>query len=467
MKHDEKNGHTPKNHLSLGLLGFALLASFATAQSKPATLEKTKKQGSDTALVRKMLETADAVQTEVGNLRGRKFKHGVKKAVRTEKQLRAFLEKEIFEEELGHGKLERNQWMLQTVGLIPKGMDLGKTILDVLLNQIGGFYDPKQNSFFMMEKTARMGDFLNRVMISHELTHALDDQYHDLTAIMKKASKTEDGSFAIGAVVEGSATALMTRWSAKNISSAGRKGLMAQMKAEQERSKAFFEAPPYFWTLAAKYVMGMRFLAGGGNMIQIAKKLLSMPKGVAKQVDQALTNPPQSSEQILHPEKYWDPKKLDLPIKITNRKEVKEAILKELGGGEILGEETLGEILCAILARPANKKLNPMLMNSSTFWTNRAAMGWGGDRLFMVKNKEGKKGIIWVTTWDSAKDAAEFAKAYKKYHAKTPTFQLAENGRMVVLTFGCAMTHAKQLQKRIANIGHFVKGKEAVNILEN
>ncbi len=458
-----------KPSLSAALLGWTLLTSLGTAQNKPSAQKSlsTDKQSEkkNKALVQKMLETADTVQKEVGVLRGRKFKRPVNKAVRTEKQLRAFLKKEIFEEELGQGKLKRNQWMLQTVGLLPKGMDLGKTILDVLLNQIGGFYDPKQNSFFMMEKTARLGDFLNRVMIAHELTHALDDQYHDLNSIMKKCSKTEDGGFAIGAVVEGSATTLMTRWSMENMASAGRKGMMAQMKAEQERSKAFFEAPPYFWTLAAKYVMGMRFLVGGGNVVQIAKKLRTMPHGVAKQVDQALKNPPLSSEQILHPEKYWNPEKLDLPITIANRKEVQAAILSTLGGGKVIGEETLGEILCAILTRPQKKKLNPNLMNSASFWTNQAARGWGGDDLIMVQNALGKKGIVWITLWDRPKDADEFAKAYGRYHLQQGNFRIAKQGRMVVLAFGCTKGLEGTLLKRIAQTGHFVKGKESVEVL--
>ncbi|HHI79493.1 MAG TPA: hypothetical protein ENK02_05900 [Planctomycetes bacterium] len=448
-------------HLPAGFLGLCLLSSLANSQTKPSV--GTSPQ-SDKAIVQKMLETADQVQKEVGDLRGKPFKHGVKKAVRTEKELRAFLKKEIFEEELGHGKLERNQWMLQTVGLLPRDMDLGKTILDVLLNQIGGFYDPKQNSFFMMEKTARMGDFMNRIMIAHELTHALDDQYYGLDPIMKKASKTEDGGFAIGSVVEGSATALMTRWTMKNISSAGREGLMAQMKAEQERSKAFFAAPPYFWTLAAKYVMGMRFLVGGGTMMEFNKKLISMPRGVAERVEQALKNPPKSSEQILHPEKYWDPSKRDLPITIQNEKKVKESILETLGGGSLLGEETLGEILCAILARPQNKKLNPMLMNSARFWTNKASEGWGGDRLFMLKDKAGKKGIVWITLWDSRKDAEEFAEAYKKYHSKAQTFGMADEGRMVILCFGSAKGLEEAILERIAKTAHFVKGNEPVEI---
>jgi hypothetical protein len=453
-------GKKSRGQLKTGFLFFALIPSLASTQSKPTT------QTNDRALVQKMLEDADVVQKQVAKLRGREFKKDVKKAVRTEKQLRAYLKKEIFEEELGHGKLERNEWILQTIGLIPKKMNLGKTILDVLLNQVGGFYDPKQDSFFMMTKMGKMGGYLNRITISHELTHALDDQYHDLEKIMKSTAKTEDGDFAIGAVIEGSATALMTRWSIKNPPT-DRKQMLTQMKAEAERSKAFFETPAYFWTLAAKYVMGMRFLAGGGSMIQIGKKLLSVPEGMGKRVDQALANPPLSSEQILHPEKYWDPNKLDLPITISNETEVESTILDAMGGGQILERETMGEILCAILTRPQTKKLNPSLMNAASFWTNRAARGWGGDRLFMLKNSKGKKGILWITLWDLPKDAEEFASAYKKHHSKVREFGIAKQGRIVTITFGCAQGLENALLERVAKKGKFVKGKKQIEAIEN
>ncbi len=45
----------------------------------------------------------------------------------------------------------------------------------------------------------------------------------------------------------------------------------------------------------------------------------------------------------------------------------------------------------------------------------QAAVGWDGDRYEVYVAPNGQLAIAWVSTWDSPKDAEEFATVYQKY----------------------------------------------------
>jgi hypothetical protein len=134
----------------------------------------------------------------------------------------------------------------------------------------------------------------------------------------------------------------------------------------------------------------------------------------------ARKDPPQSTEQILHPDKYWDGAKRDQPIVIDDA-----AAAKWLAqpGRSIVHADTIGEMLIAILTSPRGASLNLPTMPTSEAWTNAAASGWGGDRFYLLasgdnadaaradlKNLKG----VWVTAWDTPKDRDEFVAALPK-----------------------------------------------------
>ncbi len=403
------------------------------AQSRPAKKAATQAvEKVPEAVVKEMLATADEIMGQVAKLRGMKWKHGVKKGVHSEAQLRRFLDRAL-EEEYAGGKMEKHQRMLETMGLLPKGVKLGKTIVDVLMNQVGGFYDPKRQAFFMMAKTRHFGPALNGMLIAHELCHALDDQYYSLDPLMKASGGTHDGDFAVGSVVEGSATALMTRWMLKYSKGFDRKAMKKMMKGEVERSRTFFEAPPYFRTLVAKYMLGANFLIRGKGIALLARSNETANVGVA------MKKPPLSSEQILHPEKYWDEDRLDLPVRIKNRDALVAKLMGALGT-KVRYEDTLGEVHCTLLTRRARKVKNVMseaqLMNSPKYWSNRASSGWGGDRVLLV-DREKEQGLLWLTFWDSVEDREQFVRSYSRYFQKKLGFESASSGRAAVFCFGC------------------------------
>jgi hypothetical protein len=417
--------------LSLAV-GAALAAQ--TPETKPPAAEKPDAKAAAEA----MLKSAEAVQLQVEELRGYKFKSPVAKSVYTKDQLRDYIGAQM-KKEYGGGKIERTEAWLKCLDLLPAAMDLTKTMTDVLLSQIGGFYDPDKQAFFMMAEASAFGDAINQMMIAHELCHALDDQYVDLRKLMKPAGRvpTEDESYVIGGVAEGSATALMNAWMAKARKDGVDLGDMSKMASQQmDQMKVLIEAPPYCTLLAANYMVGQHFITKGKSMEAMGGK----DTGAA--INDAAKAMPRSTEQLLHPEKYWNEQKRDEPVVLKNHDEV-AALIGSVGGSKVIEQNTLGEMVTALVAGPQKRSLNMVAMAQAKYWTNKAATGWGGDRLFLVGKAGGTEGkpvegagVYWVTAWDTKEDCEEFVTAVRKYREENQGFDVLADGRVAVFAFG-------------------------------
>ncbi len=129
-----------------------------------------------------------------------------------------------------------------------------------------------------------------------------------------------------------------------------------------------------------------------------------------EQVDRLLEQPPQSTEQILHPEKYMETEEADLPTTVTLPQ-----LTEKLGEGwTFIDKNTLGEFNIKIL-------VNEFLEDAP----KTIGAGWGGDLYQIYEHgPSGKIALVWFTTWDSDTDALEFFGGYasaleKKYGSET------------------------------------------------
>ncbi len=421
--------------LSLLLLFLVTPAPCQEARAEPVSRPAAQDEGLKEKAER-LLKAVDEVSLEVEALAGARFKKKVDSRVHDEKELTEFLKKKIFEEEMSEGRLERTQYLLRRVGLIPEDMDLAKEFIKLLVSQVGGFYDPDRGKFFMMLKSAKMGEMANRTVMAHELTHALDDQLFDLKRFTGDKNMSEDEGFASGSVIEGSATALMLRWTMKNRNKFDQKEMLESQKDEMEKSMEFFTYPEYFQTLVAKYYIGLNFLAKGEGLLSVMQ---AGKEGLRPNIAHAFKHMPQSSEQILHPYKYWDEEAEDLPVRLVDEKSFEES-----QGLKVIGHDTLGELLCGILGKPKRRTKDKkflaakvQLMAQPKYWIHKSGRGWGGDRVFIVgPDKKKPEGMVWMIWWDEKKDVAEFLKAYKLAGGKGRDYGVATEGKLCVLTYG-------------------------------
>ncbi len=386
----------------------------------PAQVEAPPRKG-----VQGLLGRVEDVMKDVARLRGMPFLRPVAKSVCTEKEFRAYAEGQL-KKEIPPRKLKAMETAYRDLGLLKPGVHLSSALIDLLSAQVAAFYDPETKTFKLMK-----GRSLGRmalVLMAHELTHALDDQYYDLKTHEDASKGSSDLSFAMGAVMEGSATVLQMRYMMEGLRDGWLGGLdiSAQEKLSGAQNRALEKAPPTLaFDLMGRYMMGMYFLSKGN--------LKNAMKGCRAAVEKAMFDPPLSSEQVLHPAKYWDPGKRDDPVAI----EFPRARLVMGKGWRCLEMDTLGEIQCALLARPVDFrfKVRKNLMGSPSFWTNPAAAGWGGDRFALYVNAEGHKALIWVAAWDTGKDAAQFLRAFRKYRGSLPAAILAK-GKVTAFAFG-------------------------------
>src|SRR5207237_9743144 len=115
----------------------------------------------------------DEVLDEMSKILSMPIKEPLKKSVRSREEIRQFLLRQMREDK-DDAKRYADQKALEALGLIPKGYPLDQKLIALLTEQIAGLYDPKQREFFIADWTPPAEQ---RVIMAHDLTHALQDQY--------------------------------------------------------------------------------------------------------------------------------------------------------------------------------------------------------------------------------------------------------------------------------------------------
>ena len=390
-------------------------------------------------------ETFDKLTTEmqkkVEALRGWKFKGPVKKEIYSEEQIKAFLSGGKNEKEFG--PTARRDALRRMVGLNCESETKTDTFEKMMSEFLPhGVYDHQAHALYVLKPKEDDKDFEGiKTVILHELVHAMDDQYFGLNLSGEKGPKTSDELTVRLSIFEGAAILLQERYLMKKEAS-------GEQKAERDMDamKSFFKVPLHaLIPFPACFPLGSRFLLKGDtmarNMILAHQK---DPGSVGPALKQAGTNLPRSTEQLLHPEKYWDNKKQDAPVDL-NHEAVEKLLAEE--GLETCFKDTLGEILMALLTSPKERKLSPMAFMLPDFWSNEAAAGWGGDGFFLLN--PGNLCGIWFTLWDSKEDRDAFIEAYA-LHRPLETRTLSRLGdRAVVYFYGFDKTKQEAVMKRI------------------
>lgn len=356
------------------------------------------------------------IEATVAELRGEAFLRPLKAEVLTADALRVRLDG-MLAEELDADELAAMERTLVLAGVLGPDPGLRARMLDLAAGQIAGLYDPATETLSMI---ARDGSgelaLLDRMLLAHEIAHALDDQRHDLEAIQASLPPTLDGSAVAAAIIEGSATVQMMRFLSKDVQ-AGRiapRELLAYAKDEQANSADLFEAPPFYaaW-LAAGYFTGMGYLLGGQPD---ATALLGPADPSLAPFVSATRSPPRSMEEILHPGRP------DAPVIVD---EASVAATVEAAGSRLGASDVLGELYIAVATTRPGRKLQGRKMADPASWTNDAATGWGGDRVWLL---DGTDGGLWVTAWDTPEDRTAFLKVHRRLHPGARVVLLGERG---------------------------------------
>jgi hypothetical protein len=221
--------------------------------------------------------------------------------VRSSTQSRPEIERMILknlDEETTPEQMHAAEAQLKRLGLAPPDFQYRALMLRVLSEQVAGYYDPKTAEFHLADWIDLDGQ---RPIMAHELTHALQDQHFNLRRFEHWPKGDSDAELAVHALIEGDATLAMALYVANNplralafLKSLGSTGMQSQELDKAPR--ALRE------TLLFPYQQGSDW----------TKSLYK--QGSWDRVSKAFTELPQSTEQILHPEKYLAH---EAPVKVT------------------------------------------------------------------------------------------------------------------------------------------------------
>src|SRR6202162_219726 len=184
------------------VLVLSLTSDGTLAQKSPAL---TTPDSAKSAAAAEFTAAADEVLAQMSEITGLKLRTPVKKTLRSREEIRAYVISEMNKDKEPAERYASAR-SAEAFGLLPRGFDIDSFMIDLLTEQIAGLYDPKAHEFYIADWIP-LAD--QRMVMAHELTHALEDQHFQIEAWVKAAKPNDDGELAREAVLEGSAMAAM------------------------------------------------------------------------------------------------------------------------------------------------------------------------------------------------------------------------------------------------------------------
>ena len=410
---------TRSRFLSIILIAALLLVPLSALGDDPAHGDD---EQSYSVSERELLEAASSITEQVAEIRGLPMQSPIPKGVKDRDQLREMLV-ERFHDEISEEEFEAEAQVYRRLGLIDEDLDYREMMLDLLSEQIAGFYDQEAGELYIM---AGLPTQLQRPTMAHELFHAIQDQHFDIEYLLEPFASQDrsDYSLARMALIEGDATVLMFDYTFYE------QGLLPQNRARSfvdiPRMAAFVleldpmdmapaeqlgdsdaldlgddapslsdsrlaDAPPIIRDpLLFPYHEGMQFVvrARSGRTWDEFNEIY----------DQA----PVSTSQILDPELYFDGiEPIDVQFDAT------DGLPDDY---RLAYDNVFGELMIRSWLRTHLEESQPQL-------AEEAASGWRGDRIRGYESPDGDMLVTHLSTWDSVDDAEEFARALEEIAA--------------------------------------------------
>src|SRR5262245_22607741 len=119
-----------------------------------------------------LLAAFDEVLQRVASLRQLQPKGAIKRAVRNRQQIRTAM-LALAQDALSPEEWEAERKAMVQWGLLTSDFRLKEFVLDLLTEQAAGYYDPKQQTFFIADWLPQL---VQKPVMAHELVHALQDR---------------------------------------------------------------------------------------------------------------------------------------------------------------------------------------------------------------------------------------------------------------------------------------------------
>jgi hypothetical protein len=391
--------------IAIALIGAAWASASIAADADSPSRDKIRNTR-DYSDIRKMVES----------LRGKKFTNDVPVYQISDTELRAIADRELDKDYPGP-KLKSYAELLAWLDMVPRGTDLKAVYGDFLVGQVAGLYDSDTKEMCIPKspaptnspdkrgagkKLSEISTDTDDIVLAHEFTHALEDQFWPLDVPEDHdSSMSTDQGTAHNFINEGSATRLMIEaipaqfgdgspvlyfdlWNLLH-SDFGEWVLHEALSGAWKSPDVLVEDVPdaLARTEAMPYSYGYTFCAK------------AMREWGLDGLDYIYDHPPVSSEQVMHPEKYWIWR--DLPVQINLPETLPD-------GWKQTSLECIGEAGIAVLLGCQFDNLNRGL---------EIARGWDSDHAALYENGEHRV-LLWASSWDSTNSAGRFVSFWLK-----------------------------------------------------
>src|SRR5579863_1308072 len=322
---------------------------------------------------------------ELSNITGFRIHKQLPFALITRDQVNQYLKEQI-RQSVKPDEIRAEEVTLKKFGFAPPEFDLKQTTIDLLTEQAAAFYDFKRKKLFISDWAAvNMRD----VALVHELAHALADQNFPIQKFTNKGPDNSESSMAREAVVEGQASWLMLEVGARRNGrtladpQTAREFLQSEADAPQSDYPVFNKAPLYLRrTLMFPYDEGQRF-----------QQAVFLHDGMTA-FARVFRDPPTSTAQIEHPERYFEHTPLSSPVLPKPVKHTKPFV-----------EGAMGELETRILLEQyvntaSAEELGPKLK--------------GADYRVDETKPGHQMTLVYASDWDDEDAATRYFEAYQK-----------------------------------------------------
>ncbi|MFW5713506.1 MAG: hypothetical protein ACOCYU_02425, partial [Brevefilum sp.] len=332
-----------------------------------------------------LADTIFEIETQLIEIRGLNLESPVDRTLISPTELEEIVTEDFFAE-YSDEDARQDVTILSILGLLPDDFNLKTFYQDLYSEQIAGFYDDEVEEIYVVQDETFGGN--EKLTYAHEFTHVLQDQVYDLSdgLGLNEESCEEDSErcLAVQALIEGDATKTELLWFQSHATLRDYRDI--QKFYSNFSSPILDEGPPYIAAdLGFPYEKGLAFI-----------DYLYNQNGF-EVVNQAYQNLPQSTEQILHPERYPDDKPIDVTLPDLT------PILGE--DWSLLDQNVMGEWYTFLILNKGYEESNRLSEDRAS----EAAAGWGGDAYAFYQNtSSGEILFVMDTLWDSVGEAEEF-----------------------------------------------------------